>query len=29
LNIILFPLIGMAIIGGIVWNRQRKLVDVK
>jgi hypothetical protein len=29
LNIVLFPLIGMAIIGGIVWNRQRKLVDVK
>ena len=29
LNIVLFPLIGMAIIGGIVWNRQRHLVDVK
>ncbi len=29
LNIILFPLIGMAIIGGIVWNRQRNLVNVK
>jgi hypothetical protein len=29
LNIVLFPLIGIAIIGGIVWNRQRKLVDVK
>jgi hypothetical protein len=29
LNIVLFPLIGMAIIGGIVWHRQRKLVDVK
>jgi hypothetical protein len=29
LNIILFPLVGMAIIGGIVWNRQRKQVNLK
>jgi hypothetical protein len=29
LNIILFPILGMAIIGGIVWNRQRNRVDVK
>jgi hypothetical protein len=29
LNIVLFPLVGMAIIGGIVWNRQRNLLDVK
>ncbi len=29
LNIILFPLIGIAIIGGTIWNRQRKLVTKK
>jgi hypothetical protein len=29
LNIVLFPLIGTAIIGGLIWNRQRNLVKVK
>jgi hypothetical protein len=29
LNIILFPLVGIAIIGGIIWNRQRNLVSAK
>ncbi len=29
LNIVLFPLIGIAIIGGLIWNRQRNLVKVR
>jgi hypothetical protein len=29
LNIVLFPVLGMAIIGGIVWHRRRNLVNVK
>jgi hypothetical protein len=29
LNIVLFPLIGITIIGGLMWNRQRNLVKVK
>jgi hypothetical protein len=29
LNIVLFPLIGVAIIGGLIWNRQRNLVSAK
>ena len=29
LNIVLFPLIGAAIIAGVFWHRQRKLVDLK
>jgi hypothetical protein len=29
LNIVLFPLIGVAIIGGLIWHRRRNLVDVK
>ncbi len=29
LNIILFPLIGIAIIGGMMWNHQRNLASVK
>ncbi len=28
LNLILFPLIGLAIIGGMIWSRKRQLVRV-